>query len=75
MGDTYYKQALARAAELPTDELRRHARVADLEGHPHCRQCFCCACWDTLFEREQQKKDEAPENTKEPSVRFDRIGK
>lgn len=50
---TYYAQALARAAELPTDDLRRHASIADMEGYPHCRQCFCCACWDVLQDREK----------------------
>jgi hypothetical protein len=62
---TFYKQALARAAELPTDELRRHARVAELEGDSHCRQCFCCACWDVLFEREQREKGEADRRRRE----------
>lgn len=55
---TYYARALERARALPTDILRRHARVADLEGRGHCRQCFCCACWDVLQDRVRAENDE-----------------
>jgi len=72
--EIYYKQALVRATELSTDELGRHARVADLEGDSHCRQCFCCACWDVLVEREQREKGEADRRRCEDlQARYDKI--
>ena len=44
---------MVRAAhELPTKELRQHARVSTENNH-RCRSCFTCAC--ALVLRELQK--------------------
>lgn len=54
---TFYSEALKRASLLPDSELRNHAQVSGMEGVARCHDCFCCACWAVLFEREQKKAD------------------
>lgn len=54
---TFYGEALKRASLLPDSELRKHAHVSAMEGAVRCHDCFCCACWSVLFERERTKAD------------------
>jgi hypothetical protein len=71
---TFYGEALKRASLLPDSELRKHAEVSAMEGAERCHDCFCCACWSVLFERERTKDNaERLRRQAEFEVRYQKI--
>jgi hypothetical protein len=47
-----WENQLTAARALPSDELRRHASVSQQNRH-RCSDCFCCAAWEVLDERDK----------------------